>query len=99
MRSFKCPVPLNGRVALPRSYADCRIQVGTQELDPSKSPKTIDMTLTEGPNKGAIMLGIYEIDADTLKACFDPQGKTRPTEFKSTPGSANFLNIHKRMKK
>jgi len=75
------------------------IQVGTQKLDPSKSPKTIDMTLTEGPNKGAVMLGIYEIDGDTLKACFDPQGKKRPTEFKSAPGSAHFLNIHKRIKK
>lgn len=75
------------------------IQVGTQKLDPSKSPKTIDMTLTEGPNKGAVMLGIYEIDGDTLKACFDPQGKKRPTEFKSAPGSAHFLNIHKRIRK
>ena len=45
------------------------------------------------------MLGIYEIDRDTLKACFDAQGKKRPTEFQSAPGSANFVNIHKRMKK
>src|SRR5438128_4831972 len=28
------------------------VQVGTQKLDPFKSPKTIDVTLTEGPNKG-----------------------------------------------
>jgi uncharacterized protein (TIGR03067 family) len=75
------------------------IQVGTHKLDPSKSPKTIDVTLTEGPNKGAVMLGIYEIDGDTLKACFDPEGKKRPTEFKSAPGSANFVNVHKRLKK
>src|SRR5262245_33155672 len=45
------------------------VQVGTQKLDPSKSPKAIDVTMTEGPNKGAVMLGIYEIDGDTLKAC------------------------------
>jgi uncharacterized protein (TIGR03067 family) len=64
-------------------------QVGTQKLDPTKSPKTIDVTMTEGPNKGMVMLGIYEFDGDTLKACFDPQGKKRPTEFKSAPGSAN----------
>lgn len=75
------------------------IQVGTQKLDPSKSPKTIDMTMTEGPSKGTVMLGIYEIDGDTLKVCFDPQGNKRPTEFKSAPGSVNFVNIHKRMKK
>jgi len=75
------------------------IQVGTQKLDPSKSPKTIDVTIAEGPNKGTVMLGIYEIDGDTLKVCFDPQGKKRPTEFKSTPGSDNFVNVHKRVKK
>jgi uncharacterized protein (TIGR03067 family) len=75
------------------------IQVGTQKLDPSKSPKAIDVTMTEGLNKGAVMLGIYEIDGDTLKACFDPQGKKRPTEFKSPPGSEYFVNVHKRVKK
>ena len=75
------------------------IQVGTQKIDPSKSPKTIDVTMTEGPNKGAVMLGIYEIDADTLKVCFDPKGKKRPTEFKSAAGSENFVNVHKRVKK
>src|SRR5262245_62568602 len=75
------------------------IRVGTQKLDPSKSPKAIDVTMTEGPNKGAVMLGIYEIDGDTLKVCFDPQGKKRPTEFKSAPGSENFVNVHKRVKK
>jgi uncharacterized protein (TIGR03067 family) len=78
---------------------DAVIQVGTQKLDPSKSPKTIDVTMTAGPNKGAIMLGIYEIDGDTLKVCFDFQGIKRPTEFKSAPGSANFINVHKRVKK
>jgi uncharacterized protein (TIGR03067 family) len=75
------------------------IQVGTQKIDPSKSPKTIDVTMTEGPSKGAVMLGIYEFDGDTLKACFDPQGKKRPTEFKSPAGSEIFLNVHKRVKK
>jgi uncharacterized protein (TIGR03067 family) len=75
------------------------IQVGTQKLDPSKSPKTIDVTVAEGPNKGTVMLGIYEIDGDTLKVCFDPQGKKRPTEFKSVPGSENFVNVHKRVEK
>src|SRR5262249_28037421 len=74
-------------------------QVGTQKIDPSKSPKTIDVTMIEGPSKGTVMLGIYEFDGDTMKACFDPTGKTRPTEFKSAPGSQNFVNVHKRVKK
>ena len=75
------------------------VQVGTQKIDPSKSPKTIDVTMHEGPNKGAVMLGIYEIDGDTLRVCFDPEGKKRPTKFKSASGSQTFVNVHKRVKK
>jgi uncharacterized protein (TIGR03067 family) len=80
-------------------FEDNVFQAGTQTMDSSKSPKTIDVTMTEGPNKGTVMLGIYEFDGDTLKVCFDPQGKQRPTEFKSPAGSQNFVNVHKRVKK
>ena len=74
------------------------IQTATQKLDPSKAPKTLDVTVADGPNKGAVMLGIYEISGDTLKVCFDPDGKKRPTEFKSTSGSQTLV-VHKRVKK
>jgi uncharacterized protein (TIGR03067 family) len=80
-------------------HGDKVFQVGTQKIDPTKSPKTVDVTMIEGPDKGKVMLGIYEIDGDTLKVCFDPHGKKRPTEFKSEPGSQNFVNVHKRVKK
>jgi uncharacterized protein (TIGR03067 family) len=72
------------------------IQAATQKLDPSRSPKTLDVTVTEGLNKGAVILGIYEISGDTLKVCFDPEGKKRPTEFKSASGSQTLV-IHKRV--
>jgi uncharacterized protein (TIGR03067 family) len=75
------------------------IQVGVQKLDPSKSPKAVDVMVTEGLNKGAVMLGIYEIGSDTLKVCFDSEGKKRPAEFKSAAGSQTFVNVHKRVMK
>src|SRR5438046_7786434 len=35
------------------------LQVGTQKLDPSKSPKTIDVTLVEAPSKVPDWMRIY----------------------------------------
>ncbi len=74
------------------------VEAAILKIDPSRSPKTLDVTVTEGPNKGAVMLGIYEISGDTLKGCFDPEGKKRPTEFKTGSGSETLV-VHKRMKK
>jgi uncharacterized protein (TIGR03067 family) len=74
------------------------IQAATQKFLLSKSPKTLDFTVAEGPNKVAIMLGIYEISGDTLKVCFDPEGKKRPTQFKAASGSQTLV-VHKRVKK
>ncbi|MFL5244643.1 MAG: TIGR03067 domain-containing protein [Gemmataceae bacterium] len=74
------------------------VEAATQKLDPSKSPKTLDAKVTDGPNKGTVILGIYDISGDTLKVCFDPEGKKRPTEFKGDSG-AQTLVVHKRVKK
>ena len=76
---------------------DTVITAGTLKLDPAK--KAIDAKVTEGPSKGTTMLGIYEFDGDTLKVCFDPHGRMRPTEFKSTAGSGHMLVVVKREKK
>lgn len=74
------------------------IQTCTMKLDPSKSPKTLDSTVVDGVNKGTLILGIYQINDDTLKVCFDPEGKQRPTEFKAVSGSQTLV-VHKRLKK
>ena len=77
---------------------DMVVEAATLKLDPSKTPKTLDSKVTDGPNKGNLILGIYEIDGDTLKVCFDEKGKSRPTEFK-TAGTQMTLVVHKRVKK
>src|SRR5215467_3580215 len=55
-------------------------------LDPSKKPKTIDYEMTEGFTKGKKQLGLYEINGDTFKACFNAPGAERPTELKAGGG-------------
>jgi uncharacterized protein (TIGR03067 family) len=64
---------------------------GTAKHDASKYPKTMDITGTDGPNKGKTMLAIYKIDGDALTICYDLSGK-------STPDSTLFLVEYKRDK-
>jgi uncharacterized protein (TIGR03067 family) len=67
---------------------------GTFQLDPSKSPKAMDMMPGEGQFKGKTLQGIYELTGDTLKICFAEPGKDRPKDFTSKSGQV--LAIHKR---
>ena len=67
------------------------ISKGTSTIDPTKKPKTIDFTPTEGEGKGNHYLGIYELGDKTRKMCFAQPGKDRPTELASAPGSEHIL--------
>jgi uncharacterized protein (TIGR03067 family) len=71
---------------------------GTVKLNPAAKPKELDITGTDGPNKGKKILAIYERDGDTLRICYDLSGKARPTEFKTAEGSQLFLVTYKREK-
>lgn len=71
---------------------------GTNSFDPTKKPKTIDFTITEGGGKGNVHLGIYELGEKSRKLCFAPTGKDRPTEFSSTPGNEHILVTFEREK-
>lgn len=74
---------------------------GTFKLDPTKNPKTIDITFPPeaGAKKDQVILGIYEIKGDTLKICYGSVGVARPAEFKSKEGSKLILIGFKRMTK
>jgi len=74
------------------------VDQGTVKLDPSAKPKALDITGTDGPNKGKKIPAIYERDGDTLRVCYDLSGKSRPTEFKSEAGTQLFLVTYKREK-
>jgi uncharacterized protein (TIGR03067 family) len=72
----------------------------TYKLDPTKKPKAIDVTMSEGPLAGRTLPGIYEIEGDTQKLCLTlEEGAERPKEFTSKPGSGHLLQVFKREKK
>jgi len=66
------------------------------KLDPAKAPKWIDFTV-----RGETMLGVYELDGDTLKICLNEErdGK-RPTKLASEPNNSpnDLLWVLKREK-
>jgi uncharacterized protein (TIGR03067 family) len=70
----------------------------TTTIDPTKNPKTVDTTFTQGDLKGQTALGIYEIKGDTYKYCRAAPGKDRPTELSSKEGSEHTLLVYKRAK-
>lgn len=78
---------------------DTVLQTGTYTFDPAKKPKTIDLAVAEGEGKGTVRPGVYELDGDTLKLCFDPQGKKRPAGFESAAESGHTLAVLQRERK
>jgi uncharacterized protein (TIGR03067 family) len=60
---------------------------GNYTLDPSKTPKTIDLDIKTGPEQGKKQLGIYKIEDGKLTAIFAATGaKDRPKTFQPAEG-------------
>src|SRR5262245_7815216 len=70
------------------------------KLDASKKPKAIDLKALHGESKGDVVLGIYDLEGDTLKLCVssDPKINDRPLAFASKQGSKVFMYTFKRAK-
>jgi uncharacterized protein (TIGR03067 family) len=69
-------------------------------LDPSKSPKEIDLTILDGESKGSTFPGIYALEKGQLRICYshtkDP--KDRPQDFKTKRGELRELLVLERVK-
>jgi uncharacterized protein (TIGR03067 family) len=71
----------------------------THEVDSSKSPKWLDMTVVGGPQKGKTYHAIFKLEGDTLTICRDTQpDKERPAEFSTESSSGLMLIVWKRVK-
>jgi uncharacterized protein (TIGR03067 family) len=72
----------------------------TLKIEPKKQPAQVDLISLDGPNKGNVSPGIYELKGDTLRWCQsdDPKSKERPKGFTSPEKSAFYLFTLKRTK-
>ena len=69
---------------------------GTIQVDAARTPKTIDMKFTAGPEQGNTNLGIYEVDQYAWRICLATRGTDRPQKFATEPGTGIALEILKR---
>jgi len=63
----------------------------TVVVDPSTSPRIIDLKIVAGEFKGTTLEGVYELNNDGLRICFrNDEAKNRPNDF-STKQDANLV--------
>lgn len=67
------------------------IDKGTSTIDPTKKPKTTDLTPTTGESKDKVHLAIYELGEKTRKLCIGGPDKPRPPDFTAKAGSEQVL--------
>jgi uncharacterized protein (TIGR03067 family) len=67
------------------------------KLDPAQRPKAIDMTITEGPDKGKAAKGIYALQGDRLELAYAIAGE-RPKSFSTKPKDAHLSFVLRRVK-
>lgn len=72
---------------------------GSFALGAAGKLKTIDLVFPPESNAGKrqTMPGLYEIDGDTLRITYAPNGARRPSDFKSAAGSNYVAIIFKRI--
>jgi uncharacterized protein (TIGR03067 family) len=71
---------------------------GTVRYLPDETPSGMEITGTDGPNKGKTFLAIYKLEGDKLVVCYDLTGKALPKEFKTMPKSMLFLATYRKVK-
>jgi uncharacterized protein (TIGR03067 family) len=71
----------------------------TLKIDPSTTPKIVDVSITKGDEKGTTFEAIYAVDKDEWKLCLKPFGKERPAKFESKGDGGDVLIVFKREKK
>ncbi len=70
---------------------------GTFTIDETTTPKRMTIKSQSGPNKGKIILAIFEIkNTNAMRVCYDLSGKEFPTEFKAPKNTELYLVGYRR---
>jgi RNA polymerase sigma-70 factor (ECF subfamily) len=88
-------------MTLPSPVGDGKERKKTFKLDPSKSPKEIDITSLDGQEKDQTAACIYKLDGDRLTICmpyFTKDPSVRPKEFKAGANDGIMLITLERVK-
>ncbi|HBN74771.1 MAG TPA: TIGR03067 domain-containing protein [Planctomycetaceae bacterium] len=68
-------------------------------LDETVTPMRMVIKSVSGPNKGKIILAIYEIKGENaMRVCYNLSGNAFPTEFKAPKNSEFYLVGYRRQK-
>lgn len=70
-----------------------RNEGGTIKLDETKTPRTMDVTKTEGFEAGRVIKAVYEIKDDTVRVCYDLDDSGRPTEVATKDDGTKWFMI------
>lgn len=107
LRGLLLPPPSLDAITLSITDDNYEVTV-TGEEQPDKGIFILDKTITpmrmaikslSGPNKGKIILAIYEIKGENaMRVCYDLSGTAFPTDFKSPKNSQFYLVGYRRQK-
>jgi uncharacterized protein (TIGR03067 family) len=75
-----------------------KVTRGKFKVDPTKTPKLYEQTVTRGPANGRAFSCIYETDGDTYKLCGSFRGGPPPAAFETKPGSGLIFQVLARTK-
>jgi RNA polymerase sigma factor (sigma-70 family) len=87
----------DGGIVMYPNHWGFRILMHFHRLDPAKSPKQIDITVTKTNKEHiGVIKGIYAFAGDNeLRLCLGEIGRDRPTEFAGKPGQSEFLILQR----
>ena len=69
---------------------------GTVEVHSLQYPLGVDLTVTDGPNRGRVRRAIWETAGNWMRVCYAIEGSERPSKFEASEGEPSLLVTYRR---